>query len=147
MIELQMTLLIIQIKTILLHYPHQILRLHDFQTQQTSRQTPHSSPEQGSSNTQTAFTVQFQKTSPTTQPNVPTLAYTPAQNTQAQNIQTALTINTLHFNAIPNYTTSRKLSRDLHYKLFQLTHYRTAVSVQITIIHNIVQQTISTSTP
>ena len=28
-----------------------------------------------------------------------------------QNIQTALTINTFHFNAIPNYTTSRNLSR------------------------------------
>ena len=40
-----------------------------------------------------------------------TLAYTPAQNSQTQNIQTALTIITLHFNAIPNYTTSRNLSR------------------------------------
>ena len=38
-------------------------------------------------------------------------AYTPAQNTQTQNIQTALTIITLHSNAIPNYTTSRNLSR------------------------------------
>ena len=40
-----------------------------------------------------------------------TLAYTPAQNTQTQNIQTGLTNNTLHSIALPNYTTSRSLSR------------------------------------
>ena len=39
------------------------------------------------------------------------MAYTPAQNTQTQNIQTALPINTLHSKAIPNYTTTRNLSR------------------------------------
>ena len=40
-----------------------------------------------------------------------TLAYTPVQNTRTQNIQTGLTINTLHSNALSNYTTSRNLSR------------------------------------
>ena len=48
---------------------------------------------------------------PSTQPEVPTLAYTPAQSTQVQNIQPALTINTLQSNPLPNYTTSRHLSR------------------------------------
>ena len=101
-------------------------KAQQFQTQQTlprnydppplpsqlaTQTTSHNSPQQGSSNTQTTNTVQFQTTTPTTQPIVQTLAYTPAQNTQTQNIQTTLTTNTLHSNAIPNYTTSRTLSR------------------------------------
>ena len=48
---------------------------------------------------------------PTRQPILQILAYTPAQNTQSQNIQTGLTINTQHSNALPKYTTSRNLSR------------------------------------
>ena len=97
-----------------------------FQTQQTSPRTydppplpqhysiqtsPHNFPQQCSSNTQTTRTVQIQTTTPTTQPIVQTLAYTPAQNTQIQNIQTALTINTLHSDAIPIYKASRNFSR------------------------------------
>ena len=80
-------------------------------SQYSTQSNPHNSPEQGSSNTQTTNTVQFQTTTPTTQPNKPTLAYTPAQNTQTQSIQTTLAINTLHSNAIPCYTTYRNLSR------------------------------------
>ena len=70
----------------------------------------HKSSQQSSSNTQTTNTVQFQTTTPTTQPIVQSLAYIPAQITQSQNIQTGVTINILHCNAIPNYTTSRNLS-------------------------------------
>ena len=47
--------------------------------------TPHNSPQQGSSNTQTTNTVQFQTTTLTAQPDIPTLAYTPAQNTNHKN--------------------------------------------------------------
>ena len=43
---------------------------------------PHNSPQQGYSNTQVINTVQYQ--TPKTQPEVPTLAYTPAQTTQTQ---------------------------------------------------------------
>ena len=39
------------------------------------------------------------------------MAYTPAQNTQTQNIQTGVTLNTHHSNALPSYTTSRNLFR------------------------------------
>ena len=39
------------------------------------------------------------------------MAYTPAQSTQTQSKQAALTINTLHSNTLPNYTTTRNLSR------------------------------------
>ena len=96
-----------------------------FQTQQPSPQnydppplppqystetTPHNSPQQSSSNTETMNTVQFHTTTSTTQPTVQTLSFTPAQNTQSQNVQNALTNITLHSNAIPNYTTSRNLS-------------------------------------
>ena len=79
--------------------------------------TPHNSPQQAPSNTHATNTpqiqpkVQFRTTNSTRQPIIQTLAYTPAQNTQTQNIQTGSTINTLHSNAIPNYTTSRNLSR------------------------------------
>ena len=73
--------------------------------------TPHNSPQQGSSNTQVTNTVQFQTITPTTQPEIPVLAYTPAQNTQTQNTQPALTIKTLQSNPLPNYTTCRHLSR------------------------------------
>ena len=55
--------------------------------------------------------MQFKTTTPTTQPDIPTLANTPAQNTQTQNMQTALTINNLPSITISNYTTSRNLSR------------------------------------
>ena len=110
--------------------------------QYSTQTTPHNSPQQGSSNTQTTNTVQFQTTTPTTQPNIPTLAYTPAQKTQTQNIQSALTINTLHSNAIPNYTTSRNLFR-LPLQLFQLTHYRVASLVHTLIIRNGLLQTIT----
>ena len=76
-----------------------------FQTQQTAPRnynppplslqystqiTPHNSPQQVSSNTQTTNTVQFQTTTPTTQPIVQFLTYTPAQSTQSQNIQTGV---------------------------------------------------------
>ena len=71
--------------------------------------TPHLSPQHGSSNTQITNTIQFQTTTPTTQPEVPNLAYTPAQTTQTKNMQPALTINTLQSNPIPNYTSSRHL--------------------------------------
>ena len=73
--------------------------------------TPHNSPQQGSSSAQVTNIVQFQRTTPTTQPEVPSLAYTPAQTTQTQNMQPALTINTLQSHPLPNYTTSRHLSR------------------------------------
>ena len=79
--------------------------------QYSTQTTPYKSPQQVPSNTQTTNTVHFQTPSPTTQLSVPTLAYTPAQNTQTQNIQTALPIDTLHFNAKPKYITSRNLSR------------------------------------
>ena len=46
----------------------------------------------------------------TTQPEVPTVAHTPAQTTQTQNIQPALTINSLQSNPLPNYTITRHLS-------------------------------------
>ena len=72
--------------------------------------TPHNSPQQSSSNTQTMNTVQFHTTTSTTQPTQQTLSFTPAQNTQSRNIQNALTFNTLHSNAMPIYTTSRNLS-------------------------------------
>ena len=36
---------------------------------------------------------------------------------------------------------------DLHYKLLQLTHYHTVLQVQIQIIHNTLQQTITNSMP
>ena len=55
--------------------------------------------------------VQFQTTTPTRQPFFQNLTYTPAQNTQTQNIHPGLTINTLHFNTLPEHTTSRNLSR------------------------------------
>ena len=71
----------------------------------------HNSHQQGSSNTQLTNTVQFQTISPTSQPEVPTLANTPDQTTQTQNMQPALTINTLQPNPLPNYTTCRHLSR------------------------------------
>ena len=97
-----------------------------FQTQQTSPQnydppslplqystqiSPHNSPQQGSSNTQTTNTVHFQTTTPTTQPIVQTLTYAPAPSNQTQSAQTGLNIKTLHSNPMPNYTTSRSLSR------------------------------------
>ena len=69
--------------------------------------TPQNSPQQGSSNTHVTNTVQFQTIIPTTQPEVPTLAYNPAQTTQTQNMPPALTINTLQSNPLPKYTTSR----------------------------------------
>ena len=72
---------------------------------------PHNSPQQGSSNTQVTNTVKIQTISPTTQPEVPTLSYTPAQTTQTQNMQPSLTIITLQSNPLTNYTTSRHLSR------------------------------------
>ena len=90
---------------------------HPPPSQYSLQTTPNNSPEQSFSKTHTTNahqiqpTVQFQATTPTKQPIVQTLSYTPAQNTQTEIIQTALTINTLHSNAIPNYTTSRKLSR------------------------------------
>ena len=71
---------------------------------------PHNSPQQGSSNTQITNRVQIQTTTPTTQ-DTPTSAYAPAQNTRTQNMQTALTITTLHSSPSPIYTTSRNLSR------------------------------------
>ena len=73
--------------------------------------TPHNSPQPGSPNTQTTNTVQFQTTTPTTQPKVPILAYTPAQTTQTQSMQPMITMMTLQSNPLPNYTTSRHLSR------------------------------------
>ena len=72
---------------------------------------PHNSPQQGSSNTQITNTVQFQTTTPTTQPEIPILAYTLAQNTQTLNMQPALTTITLPSNPLPNYTTCRHLLR------------------------------------
>ena len=75
--------------------------------------TPYNSPQQGSSITHNTVrnTVQFQTITPTTQPEEPTIAYTPAQATQTQNMQPALTINTLQSIMISNYNTSRHLSR------------------------------------
>ena len=79
--------------------------------------TPHNPPQQSLSNThatnapQIQATVQFQTTTPTRQSILQILAYTPAQNTQPQSIQTCLTIKTLHFYALPNLTTPRNLSR------------------------------------
>ena len=72
--------------------------------------TSHNSPQQGSSKTQVTNTVQFQTITPSTQPEVQTLAYTPAQTTQTKNIQPAITHNTLQSNPLTNYTTSRHLS-------------------------------------
>ena len=104
-----MTLLLIQTTTILLTYQTQQL-----QTQQTSPRTydphplppqysiqtsSHNSSQQCSSNIKTTNTVQFQTTTPTTQPIVQTSAYFPAQNTPTQIIPTALSIHTLHSNA------------------------------------------------
>ena len=60
--------------------------------------TPHNSPQQGSSNPNGTTTfqfqpeVQFQTTTQTRQPNLKTLSYTAAQNTQTQNTQPGLTI-------------------------------------------------------
>ena len=79
-------------------------------SQYLTETTRHDSPQQGSSTThgtnapQIQPTVQFQTTTPTRQPVLRTLAYTPAQNIQTQNIQTSLTINTLHSNALPTET-------------------------------------------
>ena len=86
-------------------------------SQSSTQTTPHNSPQQSSSSThatnapQIQPTVQFQTTTSTIQPILQTLAYTPAQITETQNIQTGLTINTLHSNAIPKYTIPRNLSR------------------------------------
>ena len=82
--------------------------------------TPNNSPQQGSTNTNGTNTlqvqpaVQFQTTTPTRQPILQTLAYTPAQNTQTQNMQPGLTIKTLYSNTVHNHTTSRNLSLGLH---------------------------------
>ena len=76
--------------------PRQNYDPHSIPSQFSTQIHTHNSPQQGSSNTQTTNTVQFQTATTTTQPNVPTLAYTPSQNIQTQNIQTALTIITLH---------------------------------------------------
>ena len=79
--------------------------------------TPHNSPQQGSSNPTgttrrpTQPEVQFQTITLTRQSMLQTLSYTPAQNTQTQNVQFSLTINTRHSNTVPNSITSRNLSR------------------------------------
>ena len=73
-------------------------------------------PQQSSSNSngpdtiQVQLAVQFQITTLTRQPILQILTYTPAENTQTQNIQPGLTINTLHSNTLSNHTTSRNLS-------------------------------------
>ena len=85
--------------------------------QNSTQTTPHNSPQQVSSNTNDIKTFQvhsdthFQTTTQTRQPILQTLSYTPAQTTQTQNIQTGLTINTLHSNTLSNHITSRSLSR------------------------------------
>ena len=61
-------------------------------SQYSTQTTPQNSPQHGFSNThatnapQIQPTVQFQKTTPTRQSIFQTLTYTPAQNTQTQNI-------------------------------------------------------------
>ena len=86
--------------------------------QYSTQSTLHNSPQQGSSvsngtNTlQVQSNTQFQTTTPTRQPVLQTLLYTPAQTTHSRNIiQPGLTINTLHSNTLSNHITSRSLSR------------------------------------
>ena len=75
----------------------------------------HNSPQQGSSNTQhntqNTNTVHFQTPTPPTPPEIQTSTYTPAQTNPVQNVQTSLSINTIHPKTPSNYTTSRHLSR------------------------------------
>ena len=86
-------------------------------SQYSPHTTPYISPQQGSSNptgtttVETQPEVQFQTTTLTRQPTVQASSYTPAQNTQTQNIQPGLTNNTLNSNTLPNSITSRNLSR------------------------------------
>ena len=109
-----------------LYYLHQInLQLENFNhktiqpnydpphlpVQYSPRITSHNSPQQRSSNTQVTNTVQYQTVTPTTQSEVTTAAYTPAPKTQTQNIQPAITLNTLQSNPSHNYTTARHLTR------------------------------------
>ena len=142
-----------------------------FQTQQTSpriydppplhpqysiQTSSHNSPHQGSSNTQTTNTVQFQTTIPTTQPLVQTLAYTPAQNTKHSKyskykILKHKTYKLLYLIILfthRQYLTTLPLEifLDHHYKLFQLTHFHSFLQVEILNIHNILQPIIPNST-
>ena len=71
----------------------------------------HNYPQQGSSNTQHTNTVHFQTPIPPSHSAIQTSAYTPAQSNPVQNVQTGLSINTIHSNPPFNYTTSRHLSR------------------------------------
>ena len=75
----------------------------------------HNSPQQGSSNTQHNIqhknAVHFQTPTPPTPPRIQISTYTPAQTNPVQNVQTSLSINTIHSNPPSNYTTSRHLSR------------------------------------
>ena len=59
--------------------------------------TPHSSPQQGSSNVikQLQHTTQFHTTTPTRQPTIPTLPYTSAQKILTKTQQPVFTISTL----------------------------------------------------
>ena len=81
----------------------------------SNHSTPHSSPQQGSSNTfrnqnQTLTQSQFQIATPPQQSTQPT-QYIPAQSSISQNTNPPLTINTLHTNPGTILTTSRTLSR------------------------------------
>ena len=126
-----MTQLIIQTKTIHLHYLHQILillnyfkhnnleiRIQIFLPHNIRLKLPHItllnkvlSITHVTNESQIHSTVQIQTTTPTRQPILQTLTYTAAQITQTQNIQTGLTVNTFHFNAKPDYTTFRNIYR------------------------------------
>ena len=55
--------------------------------------------------------TQFQITTPSRQPILQNLSYTPNQTTLTQNTQLGVTINTLHSNTLYNHITSRSLSR------------------------------------
>ena len=57
---------------------------HHLPPQYSPLTTPYNSPQRGSSNTQVTTTVHVQTIIPTTQPEVPILAYTSAQTTQTQ---------------------------------------------------------------
>ena len=81
----------------------------------SNHSTPHSSPQQGSSNTfrtqnQTLTQSQFQMATPPQQTTQP-IQYIPAQLSKSQNTNPILTINILHTNPGTNLTTSRTLSR------------------------------------
>ena len=88
-----------------------------FPPQYATHNNLHNSPPQKSSDTNDPDTsqvqpaVQFQIITPRTQPISQTLTYTPAQNTQTQNIQPGLTSITLHSNTLSVIITARILYR------------------------------------